>query len=44
MVKDLTQGKPLKLVIEFAIPVLLGMLFQQFYGVIDSMIVGKFLL
>lgn len=43
MVKDLTEGKPLKLIIGFAVPVLLGMLFQQFYNLVDTMIVGKIL-
>jgi len=43
MTKDLTEGKPLKLILKFAIPLLFGLLFQQFYSVIDTMIVGKFL-
>ncbi len=40
-IKDLTVGNPLKLIIEFAIPIFLGMLFQQFYSVMDTVIVGK---
>lgn len=43
MTKDLTEGKPLKLILKFAVPLLFGLLFQQFYSVIDTMIVGKFL-
>lgn len=43
MTKDLTEGKPLKLLLNFAVPLLFGLLFQQFYNVIDTMIVGKFL-
>lgn len=43
MTKDLTTGKPIKLIIEFAIPVLIGYLFQQFYNLADTAIVGKFL-
>lgn len=43
MTKDLTQGRPLHLILGFAIPVLLGMLFQQFYNLVDTMIVGKIL-
>ena len=43
MTKDLTKGSPLKLIIGFAIPMFLGMLFQQFYSMVDTMIVGKFL-
>jgi len=43
MIKDLTSGKPLKLILEFSIPVLFGYLFQQFYNVVDTVIVGKYL-
>ncbi|MDO4459192.1 MAG: MATE family efflux transporter [Clostridia bacterium] len=42
MTKDLTHGKPLKVLIGFAIPVFLGSLFQQFYNMVDSAIVGRF--
>ena len=41
--KNLTEGSPAKLIIGFAIPMFLGMLFQQFYSMVDTMIVGKFL-
>ena len=41
--KDLTQGRPLKLIFWFAIPLLLGNLFQQFYNIADTRIVGQFL-
>jgi len=40
-VKDLTVGNPLKLIIEFSIPIFFGMLFQQFYSVMDTVIVGQ---
>ena len=40
-VKDLTVGSPLKLIINFTIPIFLGMMFQQFYSVMDTMIVGQ---
>ncbi|MDO5411402.1 MAG: MATE family efflux transporter [Lachnospiraceae bacterium] len=43
MTKDLTTGSPLKLIIGFAFPMFLGMVFQQFYSMVDTMIVGKFL-
>ena len=43
MTKDMTDGRPLKLIISFAIPMFLGMLFQQFYSMVDTVIVGKFL-
>ena len=43
MTKDLTEGKPLKLVLSFAAPLLFGMLFQQFYSFVDTAIVGRYL-
>ena len=43
MVKDMTHGSPLKLIIGFSIPMFLGILFQQFYSMVDTMIIGKFL-
>ena len=43
MTKDLTQGSPMKLILRFALPTLFGMLFQQFYNLVDTMIVGKLL-
>lgn len=43
MTKDMTKGNPLKLIIGFAIPMFLGMLFQQFYSMVDTIIVGQFL-
>ena len=41
--KDMTQGKPLKLIIGFAVPMLIGNIFQQVYNVADTVIVGRFL-
>ena len=43
MTKDLTKGRPLTLILQFGLPILLGMLFQQLYNVVDTAIVGKFL-
>lgn len=43
MTKDMTEGKPLKLIISFAVPMFFGLLFQQFYSMVDTVIVGKFL-
>ncbi|MCO5264413.1 MAG: MATE family efflux transporter [Lentimicrobium sp.] len=40
---DLTEGKPGKLILQFATPMLIGNVFQQLYNVTDSIIVGKFL-
>ena len=39
--KDLTVGSPLKLIVAFAVPIFFGMLFQQFYSVVDTVIVGQ---
>lgn len=41
--KDLTTGSPMKLILGFAFPMFLGLLFQQFYSLVDTMIVGKYL-
>ena len=41
--KDLTTGRPLRLILQFAVPVLLGNLFQLFYNLADTRIVGSFL-
>lgn len=41
--KDLTQGNPGKLILGFAIPTLLGLLFQQFYSMADAVVVGKWI-
>ena len=41
MTKDMTKGSPIRLILGFAFPMLLGMLFQQFYNLVDTMIVGK---
>ncbi|MGM9588558.1 MAG: MATE family efflux transporter [Faecousia sp.] len=41
--RDLTTGSPMALVLSFMLPLLLGMLFQQFYNMVDTIVVGKFL-
>lgn len=41
--KDMTMGSPMKLILGFAVPLLFGFLFQQFYSVVDTVIVGQFL-
>ena len=43
MTKDMTQGEPMKLILGFSIPLLFGFLFQQFYNLVDTIIVGRFL-
>ena len=41
--KDMTSGSPMKLILGFLIPMLFGLLFQQFYNMMDTIIVGKYL-
>ena len=43
MTKDLTTGSPMRLILNFTVPTLLGLLFQQLYNMVDAMIVGKLL-
>ena len=42
MTKDMTNGSPLKLIIAFCLPLVFGNFFQQFYNMVDTIIVGKF--
>ncbi|RHP33313.1 MATE family efflux transporter [Lachnotalea sp. AF33-28] len=42
MTKDMTTGSPMKILIAFSIPLLIGNIFQQFYNMVDSIIVGQF--
>lgn len=39
--KDLTTGSPFRLILGFDVPLLFGMLFQQFYSMVDTIIVGR---
>ncbi|MDO5154176.1 MAG: MATE family efflux transporter [Eubacteriales bacterium] len=41
--KDLTVGSPMRLVLSFMLPLTFGLLFQQFYSMVDTVVVGKFL-
>lgn len=41
--RDMTIGSPVKLILGFFTPLLLGLLFQQFYNMVDTIVVGKFL-
>ena len=41
--KDMTVGSPMKLILGFSLPLLFGFLFQQFYSVVDTIIVGRIL-
>ena len=39
---DMTKGSPIKLILAFMIPILIGNLFQQLYSMVDTAIVGQF--
>jgi len=43
LMKDMTKGNEAKLIFYFALPMLVGNIFQQLYNTVDSIIVGKFL-
>ena len=42
-IKDMTEGEPLCLLLEFAIPLLIGNIFHQLYNLTDSIVVGRYL-
>jgi len=42
MKTDMTTGKPMKVLLEFTLPVFIGNVFQQFYNMVDAVVVGKF--
>ena len=42
-IRDMTTGSPFRLIVGFAVPMLMGLLFQQFYSMVDTIIVGKYL-
>ena len=39
-ITDMTKGNPLKLILSFAIPILIGNIFQQVYSIVDTMVAG----
>lgn len=41
MLKNMTEGEPLKLIIPFMVPLLIGNVFQQLYNIADVIIVGR---
>ena len=43
MNKDLTEGRVAPILIKFALPLLLSMVFQQLYNIADSLVAGKFI-
>ncbi len=42
-VQDMTEGNEIKHLIVFSLPMLIGNVFQQFYNIINSIVVGKFI-
>ena len=42
-IKDMTSGKPVRLILVFAFPILIGNMLQQLYSLIDSLIIGQLL-
>ena len=42
MIKDLTEGEPQKILVQFTMPMFVSVIFQQLYNIADSMIVGNF--
>ncbi|MBS6196050.1 MAG: MATE family efflux transporter [Clostridiales bacterium] len=42
MEKDMTAGSPAKIIWSFTLPIVIGNIFQQFYSMVDTVIVGKF--
>ncbi len=39
---DMTTGSPMKIILNFTLPIFIGNVFQQFYNMADAVIVGKF--
>lgn len=39
--RDLTEGRPLPLLVSFSLPLMVGNVFQQMYTVVDTAVVGK---
>ena len=42
-IRDMTEGEPLCLLLEFAVPLLIGNIFHQLYNLTDSIVVGRYL-
>lgn len=43
MIKNMTEGSPVKILLSFSMPMLFSMMFQQFYNIVDSVVAGKFI-
>jgi Na+-driven multidrug efflux pump len=42
MERDMSKGSPIKLILFFTLPLLAGNIFQQFYSMVDTFVVGRF--
>ena len=42
MERDMTAGRPAKIILNFTVPIFIGNIFQQLYSMVDTVIVGKF--
>lgn len=42
MITDMTEGKPSEVLWKFTIPMLVSVMFQQLYNIVDSIVAGKF--
>lgn len=42
LVHDMTVGSPLKLMLQFAVPLVIGNIFQQVYNLVDAIVVGRY--
>ena len=43
MIRDLTEGRPFRVLLLFSLPMFFSMLFQQIYNLADSLIAGRFI-
>lgn len=43
MINDMTEGSPSKILLNFAAPMILSGVFQQFYNIVDSVVAGRFI-
>lgn len=39
--RDMTQGSPTRLILGFCLPIIAGNLFQQFYSLVDTLVIGR---
>ena len=43
MIKNMTEGKPSKILLSFTLPMLLSVVFQQLYSIVDSVVAGRYI-